>query len=194
MVHPIRGPSHDLRCHFVIILYIEEVWLDMNLTFLRYHYVIMMSLLRIILNLGTLELIKHENYLGLDILIKVRIEKKGEHPNLGSIGLGTLRLLLPLSIYQVRKLTYSYEVILLIEIFEKIHFHLVRTLDSELPSHLKLNVLKILILSIQYQNMLELDGVLNFFVLYIKEFSPRIILGPFVFYSSHAPFSTKVIQ
>lgn len=163
MVHPIRGPSHDLRCHFVIILYIEEVWLDMNLTF----YVIMTSSLRIILNLGTLELIKHENYLGLDILIIVRIEKIGRNPNLGSIGLGTLRLLLLLSIYQVRKLTYSYEVILLIEIFEKIHFHLVRTLDSELPSHLKLNVLKILILLIQYQNKPELDGELNFFVLYI---------------------------
>ena len=127
----------------------------------------MTSSLRIILNLGTLELIKHENYLGLDILIIVRIEKIGRNPNLGSIGLGTLRLLLLLSIYQVRKLTYSYEVILLIEIFEKIHFHLVRTLDSELPSHLKLNVLKILILLIQYQNKPELDGELNFFVLYI---------------------------
>ena len=89
---------------------------------------------------------------------------------MGSIGLGTLRLLLLLSIYQVKKLTYSYVVILLIEIFEKIHFHLVRTLDSELPSHLKLNVLKILILLIQYQNMLELDGELNFFVLYILDF------------------------
>jgi len=94
-------------------------------------------------------------------LIIARIEKKGIHPKLGSIGLGTLRLLLLLSIYQVRKLIYSYEVILLIEIFEKIHFRQVQTLDSELPSHLKLNELMILILLIQYQNMLELDDEWN---------------------------------
>ena len=73
------GSSHSRSvtwfeiCHFVIILYIEEVWLDMNLTFLSLrNYDVIITYYFELGNFGTYK--TWELYLG-HLIIKARIEK-----------------------------------------------------------------------------------------------------------------------